>query len=246
MEKILRKIYRSCKRELLGRINRNRKVADVFESIYRKNLWGGKPGEFCSGDGTSDLDITAPYVARITDLSEKEGFAGKTFVDLGCGDFRVGSKLAPLSGRYFAIDVVKPLIQSHLAANTLPNVSFCCLDMIDDEIPDGDVCFIRQVFQHLSNDQISRILPKLTKFRWVFITEHLPSDPNPIYPNLEKVQGTEIRLMQDSGVYLNLPPFSLPAAQLETVLEIPGHEFGGGVAEPGVIRTVLYRPCQDA
>jgi SAM-dependent methyltransferase len=175
-------------------------------------------------------------------LADQEGFRGLRFLDLGCGDFRIGSRLVPLAGHYTAADIVATLIAHHQTHYHGPPVDFQVVDMIDGPLPDADVCFIRQVFQHLSNEQIAKVLPKLAKFRWVIITEHLPSNDQTAVPNLDKVHGTDIRLMRNSGVYLHLPPFSLPPEQLTTVLEAPGHGFDGGIAEPGVIRTLLYRP----
>lgn len=238
----VRQIYRAIKRKIIGVINNRRHVSEVFEDIYRKNRWGGDRGDFCSGGGTVDDIISSRYLATIEELSVREGFRGGRFLDLGCGDFRIGAKIVPLAGSYTAADVVAPLIAHHKATYQGPPVDFQVVDMIDGDLPEADVCFIRQVFQHLSNQQIAKVLPKLLKFRWVVITEHLPSNDQTAIPNLDKVHGTDIRLMRNSGVYLDLPPFSLPARQLVTVLEVPGHGFEGGIAEPGVIRTLLYRP----
>ena len=237
-----RQLYRAIKRHIIGSINRRRDVASVFEMIYRKNRWGGKAGDFFSGGGTGNEAIAAQYIAAIERLADLEGFRGMRFLDLGCGDFRIGSRLVPLAGHYTAADIVAPLIAHHQTHYHGPPVDFQVVDMIDGPLPDADVCFIRQVFQHLSNSQIAKMLPKLEKFRWVIITEHLPSNEHSAVPNLDKVHGTDSRLMRNSGVYLHLPPFSLPQSQLTTILEVPGHGFGGGIAEPGVIRTQLYRP----
>jgi SAM-dependent methyltransferase len=241
-----RQFYRVIKRCVIGAINRRRDVASVFEAIYRNNRWGGKAGDFFSGRGTGNEEIATQYIAAIGRLSDLEGFRGLRFLDLGCGDFRIGSSLVPLAGHYTAADIVAPLIEHHQTHYHGPPVDFQVVDMIDGPLPDADVCFIRQVFQHLSNSQIAKVLPKLGKFRWVFITEHLPSDERTAVPNLDKVHGTDIRLMRNSGVYLHLPPFAIPQGQLATVLEVSGHGFDGGIAEPGVIRTLLYRPQSQA
>ena len=237
-----RQLYRVIKRRIIESINRRRNVASVFEAIYHNNRWGGQAGDFCSGGGSSDETITSQYISTIERLSDVEGFRGLRFLDLGCGDFRIGSRLVPLAGHYTAADIVAPLIAHHQIQYHAMPVDFQVVDMIDGPLPDADVCFIRQVFQHLSNSQIAKVLPKLAKFRWVIITEHLPSNEHSAVPNLDKVHGTDIRLMRNSGVYLHLPPFSLPQSQLTTVLEVKGPGFNGGIAEPGVIRTLLWRP----
>jgi hypothetical protein len=57
-----------------------------------------------------------------------------------------------------------------------------------------------------------------------------------VIPNLDKVQGSGIRLYDNSGVYLDRPPFNIRPSDLELVLEVSGHGFGG-LYDPGVIRT---------
>jgi hypothetical protein len=108
-------------------------------------------------------------------------------------------------------------------------------------LPDGDACFLRQVLQHLSNREICAILPKLNKYRWVYITEHYPTDNDGIKPNKDKVHVGDIRLLENSGVYLSKPPFNLPGQTLLKVLEIPSDGLGEG-NDPGVIRTFRYKP----
>ena len=46
----------------------------------------------------------------VSEKASSEGFLGPTFVDLGCGDFRVGRQLLPLCSGYIGVDIVKPLI----------------------------------------------------------------------------------------------------------------------------------------
>jgi hypothetical protein len=113
--------------------------------------------------------------------------------------------------------------------------------MVAEPLPDGDVCFVRHVLQHLSNAQILAILPKLAKYRWAFVTEHYPTGDAGIVPNRDKVHGGYIRASERSGVYLDRPPFALPAHRLTKVMEIPGAVTADG-GDPGVIRTFLYLP----
>ncbi len=212
---------------------------DVFTEIYTRNLWGGAEGEFCSGPGSVEPAIVYPYLAMVQKMAAREGFSGMSFVDLGCGDFRVGSQLVPLSGNYVGVDVVAPLIEFNQEKYGSASVQFVHLDIVKDELPVGDVCFVRQVLQHLSNEQISLILPKLAKYQWVFITEHHPAS-EPIAKNLDKTQGGGIRATRGSGVYLDAAPFSLPASSLELVLEV-ARTGEGAENDPGVLRTFLYK-----
>jgi SAM-dependent methyltransferase len=223
------------------RRNRKRSVEEVFTGIYEENKWGGEPGDFSSGLGSTVSQIVLPYVNMVSEKAASEPFVGKTFVDLGCGDFRVGRQLLSLCSKYVGVDIVRPLVEKNQREYGSSSVSFVHLDIIEDDLPHGDVCFLRQVLQHLSNQQIACVLQKLDRYRWVFITEHYPDDNVAIRPNLDKVHGEDIRAYRNSGVYLSCPPFNLPEERLEVVLEVPGTELESGIS-PGIIRTFLYRP----
>jgi hypothetical protein len=224
-----------------GAMNRRKSTADVFSTIYSSKQWGSS-GDFNSGAGTVDGGVANPYVEAIRDCLDKQGLTNTRFVDLGCGDFRIGSEIAPMASTYVGCDVV-PALVDHLNQTRKTNrISFKAVDMVKDPLPEGDVCFIRQVLQHLSNDQIATILPKLRQYRCVLITEHIPNRTKPYHPNLDKAQGPDIRLYWNSGVFLDHPPFSLPSACLEEILSVPGTPIWKG-EDPGEIVTWVYHPA---
>jgi SAM-dependent methyltransferase len=223
------------------RANRTKSAEQVFTEIYQKNKWGGAPGEFDSGSGTSNREIVAAYIAMIGERARSEPFLGRTFVDLGCGDFRVGRQLLPLCSRYVGVDVVQPLIARNNEEFGNANTEFVHLNMAERPLPDGHVCFVRQVLQHMSNEEIASVLRKVDKYAWVFITEHYPTDNPSIRPNLDKAHGGDVRVYDNSGVYLTESPFNLPADRIEQVLEVPGDGLSRE-RDPGVIRTFLYKP----
>jgi hypothetical protein len=168
-------------------------------------------------------------------------FQGGKFIDLGCGDFSVGRQLLPLCSDYTGVDIVKPLVERNQSLYANVSTRFIHLNIAEDELPEGDVCFIRQVFQHLPNCHILSALKKLCKYKWVFITEHYPTDNEKIVPNKDKIAGSDVRVYKNSGVYLTHPPFKLPAESIQEVLEVPGVGLGQG-HDQGVIRTFLYHP----
>jgi hypothetical protein len=233
--------YGRFRRSVERRANGARTVEEVFTEIYRKNKWGGSLGQFNSGSGTSNTQIVSAYIAMIAARGATDGFLGRTFVDLGCGDFRVGTQLLPLCSRYVGVDVVKPLIDRNRDVYGSSDTEFVHLNIVEQSLPDGDVCFVRQVLQHLSNAEIAAVLGKLGKYSQVFITEHYPTDNSSITPNLDKVHGGDVRVYDNSAVYLTLPPFNLPSERLEQVLEVRGAGLGRE-RDPGVIRTFLYKP----
>lgn len=222
---------------------RFKSTEEVFTRIYTNNEWGGAAGEICSGGGSTDEAAAAAYVEMILSQSQARGFKDRVFVDLGCGDMRIGARLIPHCRSYIGVDIVKYVVDRHQAEMGSDRVGFRHLDIIADDLPDGDVCFIRQVIQHLSNKQILGILPKLRKYQYVYITEHVPSDAAARIPNIDKPHGKGIRLDRNSGVDITQKPFNIPKSEVITVLEIRGNEVGQNV-DPGLIRTVLYTPSQ--
>jgi hypothetical protein len=190
-------------------------TAEVFSSVYRHNRWGRNGGQrFFSGPGSHDPDIVEPYVAAVCTFLD--GFAMPPQVtDLGCGDFNVGSRIRSRCGAYTACDIVPELIRHNTQRFAALNVDFRCVNIIDDAPPPGEVAFLRQVLQHLSNAQISRVVPKLTGYRHLVLTEHLP-DAEEFTPNLDHEAGSGIRVARGSGVVLTAPPFNFaPRAQQE-------------------------------
>ena len=71
----------------------------------------------------------------------------------------------------------------------------------------------------------SLVLPKLVKYKYIFITEHYPTDNDAIRPNMDKPHGGDVRVYDNSGVYLAEPPFELPVQTLKQVLEVPGPDW---------------------
>jgi SAM-dependent methyltransferase len=211
------------------------KVSDCFSEIYHTKLWGEADGEaFCSGGG-SDAQFAIPYLKHVHNLIAEHKI--RTVVDLGCGDFRVGRLLCAQSDlQYVGVDVVPDLIAYNQSRFGGPQVEFRCANLIDDELPDGELCLIRQVLQHLSNAEISSVLAKCAKYRVVLVTEEVFTKPGS-RPNLDITHGPDNRASDNSGVFLDLPPFSLKTTPL---LEIP---IPGDVS---VMRTVLVEGLADS
>ena len=219
--------------------SRNKSDSDsnqtVFSNVYQKKLWGIASPEnespFYSGPGSSDPEIVDPYVETVNRF-----FASlptkKKAVDLGCGDFRVGSRIVDSFDSYIACDVVPELVhfnQQHW--QHLP-VEFRVVDLVKDEIPDGDVLIVRQVLQHLSNDDIKRFTQSIPRgISYLLVTEHLPSGRD-FLANKDKASGSDIRLSSGSGVVLTKPPFSMKFKSETTLLSVP--QFGGSIV------TTLY------
>ena len=201
--------YRRLRRLAEHTMNRGRTPEQVFSRIYAQGLWGKGGDSFHSGSGSTESHALE-YVRMIETYIA--GHSIGSVVDLGCGDFAVGRKIAALGVDYTGVDVVPALIQHHTQHHASAKVRFMHLDIIADPLPRADLCLIRQVLQHLSNDQIARILPKLSQYEHVLVTEHYPGRGAHVVPNKDKPQGHDTRIEDDSAVFLEAAPFSVKIA----------------------------------
>lgn len=205
-------------------------VERVFVDIYRNNEWGGSEGHYFSGSGSHDPNIVTPYVREVSAfleaLPEKP-----VLVDLGSGDFNVGRHFVDLVEHYNACDIVPDLQEYNRGHFNFSNVAFLCVNAVEDNLPDGEVVCIRQVFQHLSNADIGKVVKKCRKYPYWIISEHLPAGAD-FVPNVDIAAGCGIRLLFNSGVVLSEPPFNVNGYSSRVLSEVP--EYGG------VIRTVLF------
>ena len=203
----------------------------AMSQIYEKNLWGGNPSEFYSGEGSHDPALVTPYIDVISDFLQS--FETPLIVcDLGCGDFNVGKKLLEFAAHYHAVDIVPSLIERNTTLFKNENLSFHCFDVAVDELPAGDCALVRQVLQHLSNQEVHQILEKLSRYGYVIITEHIPSGD--FEPNKDKISGQGIRLKQNSGIDVLAAPFHWKVKEVKELLSL---ELENG---KGRIVTTLY------
>lgn len=213
---------------VLPRIHRTYKalsVQETFQTIYRTKKWGDVGTPFCSGSGSRG-PASEHYCEHVIKLIQQSDV--KSVIDLGCGDFAVGKKIVDATDiQYTGVDVVPELIEYHKQTSQNERTHFLYADITRDALPDADLCLVRQVFQHLSNREISDALANLGHFRRVLISEDVPERPKSI--NRDKPHGPDVRSYYGSGVYLDQPPFSL---------RITAH-WGFPLSETNLLRVVL-------
>jgi len=187
----------------------------VFSEIYRHKRWGDRSDlPFDSGLGSIDK-FTEPYIQVLTKFIQENQI--KSVVDLGCGNFRVGEKLIQSNDKitYIGIDVVDDLIKYlNQTYSKTDVIKFEKRDITKDKLPFADLILIRQVFQHLSNRDIKKAINNLPKNSMLIVSEHQPIEEKNIMYNKDITRGSGIRIYQQSGVYLNKPPFNLPIKKL--------------------------------
>lgn len=213
------------------RIKKPWPTKDAMEQVYKMKLWGGDKLDFYSGEGSYHPEIVNPYINALTSFltSFKSPI---TVCDLGCGDFNIGKELVKHTKKYIAVDIVAELIERNKKKFKEENLEFHCLDIAVDNLPSGDCALLRQVLQHLSNAEVQNIVSKLTDFKYVILTEHLPTGD--FTPNKDIISGQGIRLKKQSGINLLAPPFNLKVKEEKLLATVILNKF------EGVIITTLY------
>ena len=193
------------------RQSRGKRVPEIFREIYQKNKWGRGDKKFFSGIGSLPGNTDA-YVTFVNHFIKDNGV--RSIVDLGCGDFQVGQRIVTEGNKYIGCDVVPELVDYNSNQFGNENVSFRVCNIIDDALPDGDLCLIRQVFQHLSNDNINAVISKLNQYRFILITDAQKRGTPLENIDIETYSGTRTEF--GHGLFLEKPPFNL---DVKTVLE---------------------------
>ena len=205
---------------------------DAMEQIYELKLWGENSSKFYSGNGSHQPEIVAPYINAITFFLTSFKIP-ITVCDLGCGDFNVGNQLVKYTQKYISVDIVSDLINYNKMNFQEENLEFHCLDIAKDKLPKADCVLVRQVLQHLSNAEVIAIVAKLSAFKYVILTEHLPTGD--FTPNKDIISGQGIRIKKQSGINLLAAPFNFKViAEKElSSIKLEGNK--------GVIVTTLYQ-----
>jgi len=189
----------------------------AMQQVYKMNLWGSNASEFYSGEGSHNPELVNPYIEAIVSFLKTLN-TPISVCDLGCGDFNIGNKLFKYTSKYFAVDIVPELIDHNKSNFKAKNLFFSSLDIAKDDLPPADCALIRQVLQHLSNAEVQNILNKLQTYKYVIITEHIPTFD--FIPNLDIISGQGIRLKKQSGLDVLKAPFNFKVTSHEELLTI--------------------------
>jgi SAM-dependent methyltransferase len=229
-------MIQTVKRYISDILNRKRSNKEIFSKIYDNHQWGGEGQEnFYSGEGTYFKDVQI-YIDTVSDFIKENNI--KTVCEIGCGDFNVtGELLKKVEVNYTGLDVVPSLIE-HLTENfSTESIQFSCVDAASTnaKIPDVEMCIIRQVLQHLSNENILKILENIRHIPNLLITEHVPVRPGEF--NGDKVTNGYIRLQNKipSGIYFDKAPFSRKIKEELLNLRLDDKNYSGEIIEAQLV-----------
>jgi hypothetical protein len=232
--KIGRKLIQAYRLARMRVRNAERPLDEVFAEVYASRQWG-EGDLFDSGSGSRGVAATR-YVETVRAIVEGTGI--RSAVDIGCGDFRVASRFANALDSYVGVDVVPSLIRRNTEVYTGPGVRFAVVDATTEDPPAAEICLIRQVLQHLSNDQIACILKRCERYPVVLVTEHWPAQKFAAKANIDKPHGPDTRLDRGSWVDISQPPFNCQQTREVLAVEVERPLYHSGE----MIRTHLWHP----
>ena len=178
-------------------------LESVFSNIYEIGTWD-ESGFSLSG---SQIEITWPYVKFLQDFMDKHKI--KTVVDVGCGDWAFSRYIDWTGIDYLGIDVVQGVVERNQSLFTSPSITFVHGDALTMDLPEADLLICKDVFQHLSNKDIMKLLKQFYKFKHCLITDFV--DPNTLSSYNQDIMSGSYH-----PVDLNKPPFNIEGKKIFT------------------------------
>lgn len=187
----------------------------AFSTIYDRHEWRGGSK---SGPG-SDPERTVEYRSLLQRFLKEHNI--RSILDIGCGDWSF-SRLIDWSGmKYIGIDTVESVIADNQIRFGSTNVSFHCMDAIQDALPQADLMLVKEVLQHLPINDVKAILNKVRNFRFAILVNDIAFQRRGSWRDLWRWQpvcsvNSEIRPGEYRLLALREPPFSVEAIPMQT------------------------------
>ncbi len=152
-------------------------LSGFFSDIYERNVWG------CGSGGGSRIENTHEYNKFIVEFIRQHGITD--VVDLGCGDWQssylIYNQLSQV--KYRGYDCVKSIVEANKVKHSRHSFDVLEFATYPDQIPSGQLCILKDVLQHLENNEIYRILDEcVRKFKYILVTnccgQQMDDEPN--------------------------------------------------------------------
>ena len=140
----------------------------VFSVICHENLWQSE--ESASGGGS-----TLQATQTIREFLPKfiEDYAIKSMLDVPCGDYN-WMRYIEKKCKYIGGDIVPTIIEKNIKEYSSNDVQFRFIDITKDPLPQVDLIFCKDCFQHLSYLNVKKAINnfKLSGSRWLLVTSY--------------------------------------------------------------------------
>lgn len=136
------------------------RMEKTFTDIYKTNGWKGSDsisGRGSSLEQTEEVRKIIPYVIEI--------LGAKSMLDIPCGDMYWMARVKfPQDFHYIGADVVNDLVlKGDKMRGKVFVAEFAQLDITKDGLPSVDIVFVRDLFGHLSNQEVKMALKNIKK-----------------------------------------------------------------------------------
>lgn len=141
----------------------NNSLSNIFTNIYNTDEWtrGSGPG--------SQIENVKPYIHFLHTILKKHNI--KSTIDLGCGDWSFSKHIDWNGINYTGIDIVELVINKNINKYASSNVNFYNTDIFSiQNIEQYDLIIIKDVFQHLSYEEIFKIIDHIKNIKLLLIT----------------------------------------------------------------------------
>lgn len=174
----------------------NKPVKEVFTEIYTKNHWSS--AESVSGPG-SEYEQTKNLIKDLEALISE--LKVTSMLDIPCGDFNWMKRVDLATVNYTGADIVEPLIAKNNELYKSDMQKFVVLNLIQDNLPQNDLIFVRDCLVHLSNDDILKALANIKKSggKYLLTTTFF-----------NQTENYDIATGNWRTINLEKPPFNLP------------------------------------
>lgn len=175
----------------------------LFDEKYKIGGWQNKG----SGNGSVDKN-TIEYRKILHFFIEKYNI--KTCLDIGCGDFQIMRHIYKLFSFYRGIDVSSICIENNKIKYEDDTHMFEHRNILDElfQIPDYELVIVKDVFQHMPNEDIILALDRISKFQYAIIVNDR---------GLNKKR--RISVGGYAGLDILAPPFLFPGKIYTTILK---------------------------
>lgn len=201
---------------------------NIFTDIYNNNGFGSLESK--SGPG-STLDETQKLRESIKKIIKDKNI--KSVVDIPCGDFNWMKEIVFNFENYIGGDIVKKAIDLNNEKYSNSRIKFIEFDIVNDEIPNGDLLIVRDIIGHFPIEDGVKILKNIlnSKCKYLLSTTWAKKIGNDWFP-CEKNDVHRENEGVDYGrfypVNLMSNPFNLPNAEIYLEEDVMVDNFENG------------------
>ena len=201
---------------------------EIFTSIYDNNGFGSLESK--SGPG-STLDETQKLREKIKSIVKDKNI--KSVVDIPCGDFNWMKEIVFNFDSYIGGDIVEKAIEENNKRYSNSVIKFISFDIVNDEIPQGDLLIVRDIIGHFPIEDGIKIINNIlnSKCKYLLSTTWAKKIGNDWFP-CEKNDVHRENEGVDYGrfypVNLMSEPFNLPNAEIYLEEDVVVHNFENG------------------